>query len=81
MLFRSLPIEKVAVTNPLPSLGRLLRADVTDGELIFTYADASQCSAGKFTGLRSITGFGISTAGDLVIFYSSGMVAFAGTIG
>ena len=78
----ALPIQRVEVTNPLPSLGRLLRADVEEGgELVFTYADASRCSAGSFTAPMSITGFAISTEGELVIFYGNGMIAFAGTIG
>lgn len=76
-----LPVDKVSVNNPHPSLGRLLRADIMGNELIFTYADASQCSAGNFTGDMHITGFGINTAGELVIFYQNNMIAFVGTLG
>lgn len=76
----ALPIKKVSVDNPHPSIGRLLRADVVGDELLFTYSDGTQCSAGRFSGDTCITGFGISEAGELVIFYQNNMVGFSGTL-
>ena len=54
--------------------------DVVGDELLFTYSDGTQCSAGRFSGDTCITGFGISEAGELVIFYQNNMVGFSGTL-
>ena len=79
----ALSIERISVPNPKASLGTLLRADVVQNELIFTYTDGTMRSAGSFSGIglaEKIVGFGISENADLLVFYSDDTVAFAGTI-
>ncbi|MBR7095667.1 MAG: hypothetical protein IKC73_05570 [Clostridia bacterium] len=79
----ALNIGAITVANPKPSVGKLLRADIVENELIFTYTDGSTRSAGSFTGTglaEKIVGFGIGTNADLLVFYSDESIAFAGTI-
>lgn len=79
----ALSVERFNVTNPSPSMGKILRVDIVENEMLITYGSGDRCSAGKFVGgtLGNITGFGLSAQSELVILYSNGMVAFAGTIG
>ncbi|MBQ2718577.1 MAG: hypothetical protein IJF73_00750 [Clostridia bacterium] len=79
----ALSIGEIAIQNPKASVGRLIRMDIVDNELIATYAGGTTRSAGSFTSsglVERITGFGLSEGGELLIFYSDDKVAFAGTI-
>lgn len=82
---RELPLiltfTSVSPINPSATIGVILRADIEDGELILTYTTGTEISVGKLNpdvGTR-ITGFGVNKNKELVIYYSNGMISFAGT--
>ena len=75
-------INKGSPDNPTAPLGMLLRADLTNGNLYLTYTTGVKMYAGTLSENRGvyITGFGINSDNELIIYYSNDTLAFAGMI-
>ena len=75
-----LSIDNVSPTNPSESIGYLLRADIKNSELYMTYTTGLEMYAGKISGNgeNAISGFGVNSQKELVIYYSNNTIAYGG---
>lgn len=77
-----LTISKVSpVNNKTSKFGNVYSVEVQNGQLVLTYSDGLQATAGKITNAPvTITKFGINPNNELVIYYSDYTIAFAGKV-
>ena len=75
-----LTVDKVSPINSDSPIGVLLRADIENNELFLTYTTGNKVSAGKIIGNNetTISGFGINSKNELIIYYSNNTIAFGG---
>lgn len=75
-------IDRVSPDNPGTSVGVLLRADIIESKLYFTYTTGTQTYAGNFNDSEenAISGFGINANNELIVYYENNTMAFAGKV-
>ncbi len=76
-------IGRVSPTNSQVSdLENVYKAKIKNNEMMITYSDGLQVSAGRVQDTYGayITGFGLNTNNELVIYYSDNTIAFAGKL-